>query len=278
MGVLVRTPLVTIVTPSFNYARFLPDCVRSVRSQTHPAIEHIVMDGGSTDETPDVLKRLASEAPLTYFVERDHGQADALNRGFARSTGEILGWLNADDYYLGGDVITEAVQALENPEVDVVTAGGAYVDAEGRIGEAIPAPTDLAGTLRYFDPILQPATFWKRRVHRPLSDEFHFAFDWHLFLAMAQQGARFEILDRSWAAYRMHAINKTASDPARRRREIALTLRMNFGKVSAQHLWAEAVYLGFALSERLNLPVLKRGTAVANTLMKKATRRRVWSS
>jgi hypothetical protein len=103
-------------------------------------------------------------------------------------------------------------------------------------------------------------------------------FHWDLFLGMARAGARFRVLDRRWAAYRMHEINKTAADPARRRLEIAEMLRREFGAASPQHLWARLVWLGFALSERTDIRLLKSGTAVANTWMKKLTRCRVWSS
>ncbi|HET8541887.1 MAG TPA: glycosyltransferase family 2 protein, partial [Anaeromyxobacter sp.] len=225
----MTTPLVSIVTPSFNYAAFLPACVASVRAQHYARIEHLVQDGGSTDGTAELLARLAAEAPLDYRVERDAGQADAINRGFVRARGEILAWLNADDFYLGPDVVAEAVEALADPAVDVVTAGGRYVDASGAPQGDIAAPHDLARTLRYFDPVLQPATFWKRRVHRPARTDCHFTFDWRLFLDMAAAGARFDVRDRQWAAYRMHGVNKTAADPARRRLEIADVLREQFG-------------------------------------------------
>ncbi len=270
-------PLVSIVTPSFNYAAFLPACVGSVRSQSYERIEHVVQDGGSTDGSPDVLARLALEGPLDYRVERDRGQADAINRGFARSQGEILAWLNADDYYLGPEVVAEAVEALADPEVDVVTAGGCYVDASGTRRDDIPPPRDVCGTLKYFDPVLQPATFWKQRVHSPVRADVHFAFDWRLFLAMAAAGARFRAIDRRWAAYRMHGVNKTATDPASRRREIAAILGEQFGAASVQHAWALAVYLGYAAAERLHFRPIKSATVLANAGMRALTGGRVWS-
>ncbi|HET8567521.1 MAG TPA: hypothetical protein VFM93_00870, partial [Candidatus Limnocylindria bacterium] len=95
---------------------------------------------------------------------------------------------------------------------------------------------------------------------------------------MAAAGARFDVRDRQWAAYRMHGVNKTAADPARRRLEIADVLREQFGPYSAQHAWGRAVYLGFAVSERIGVRALKSATAGANTLMKALTRGRIWSS
>jgi glycosyltransferase involved in cell wall biosynthesis len=270
-------PLVSIVTPSFNYASFLGACVESVRCQRYEHIEHIVQDGGSTDGTPALLARLAAEGPLDYRIERDAGQADAINRGFARARGDVLAWLNADDLYLGPDVVSEAVAALADPAVDVVTAGGRYVDASGSAFHDIEVFPDLERHLRYFDPVLQPATFWKRRVHRPVRTDVHYAFDWRLFLEMSSAGAQFRVLDRRWAAYRWHGVNKSAADPAARRLEIASVLRDEFGTASLQYAWARAVYLGYAASERLGIRALKTATALANNGMRILTRRRVWS-
>src|SRR5260221_13764077 len=116
-------PLVTIVTPSFNYGRYLGDCLASVRSQRYPRVEHILMDACSTDSTADSIRRFAGTYPLQVFVEKDGGQADALNKGFARATGGVFCWLNADDYWLHENVLAEAVEALDGG-ADVVTASG----------------------------------------------------------------------------------------------------------------------------------------------------------
>lgn len=235
------------------------------------------MDGGSTDGTAAILARLAAEAPLRYHVEPDQGQADALNRGFGRASGDIYGWLNADDLYAGPDTVSEAVEVLSDPGVDVVTAGGVYVDADGAVTGEIPPPQDVVRNLRYYDPVLQPATFWKKRSHRPLRTDLHFAFDWQLFLDIAAAGGRFVTLDRRWAAYRWHQVNKSAADPAERRREIAAMLRAQCGPVSIQHIWAQCVYAGYLASELLHVRPLKTATALANEGMRKLTRWRVWS-
>jgi glycosyltransferase involved in cell wall biosynthesis len=271
-----RTPLVSIVTPSFNYARYLGACLESVRSQTHGNLEHLVLDACSTDGTGAVLKAFEGTYPLRVHVEKDRGQANALNEGFARAKGDVLCWLNADDYYLGPRVLERAIAVLaERPDVDVVTGGGVYVDAEGRPGK--PIPTLPVAELRYHDTFLQPATFWRRRVHRELREDLHFTFDWRFFLGMVRDGARVLAVDESWAAYRMHEVNKTAADPAARRREIADVLGEEWGRFSPQHLWARTMYRGYALSEATGVGAIKSCFAVSNTVLKALTRRRIYS-
>lgn len=271
-------PLVTVVTPSFNYARYLGDCLASVRAQTYARMEHLVLDAGSTDGTADVLGPFLGTGGLQVFFEKDNGQADALSRGFARARGDVLCWLNADDYWLHPRVVEEAVAALEGG-ADVVTAMGCYVDEAGnRIDRVrLADPSRVVPELNYYDSILQPATFWRKEAHQEIRTDLHYAFDWKLWLDLRRSGARFQVLDREWAAYRLHAVNKTSIDPATRKREIAAILRGEFGRLSPQWLWATAVFAGYAAAERLHAPWLKRAIQGANTLMRGLTRRRVVS-
>jgi glycosyltransferase involved in cell wall biosynthesis len=277
-----RRFLVSVVTPSFNYGRYIGQCLESVRRQTHPAIEHLVLDACSTDETREVVRAFEGRYGMRAVFAKDGGQADALNRGFAQAKGEVLCWLNADDYWLSETVVEEAVRALDGG-ADVATGGGWYVDPAGREFRRIRARTEkqIARDLRFYDVILQPATFWRRRVHRPLREEFRYSFDWTLFLEMQRGGARFASAQRDWAAYRWHAEGKTASDPAGRRGETAEILKEQFGERSPQHRWARAVYAAYLAAERRRSPVLaraiKRATYWANAAVAVATRNRICS-
>src|SRR5512133_1157149 len=179
-------PLVSIVTPSYNYGRFIEQCLESVKAQTYPSIEHIVMDACSTDETPRILTQHERPGLRAHF-EKDRGQADALNSGFARAKGAVLCWLNADDYYLHPRVVEEAVAALA--DADVVTAGGWFVNDVGHRTRPIRVePRRVVRELRFHDTILQPATFWRREMHRPLRADLHYTFDWQLFAEMRDKG------------------------------------------------------------------------------------------
>ncbi len=270
-------PLVSIVTPSYNYGQYLGACLHSVQRQTYPRIEHILFDACSSDSTPQVLAQYAGWPNLTIIVEKDQGQADALNKGFARARGDVLCWLNADDYFLHERVVAEAVEALAGGG-GIVTSGGRSVDECGRErNDILPNHGLPLSHLRYVDTLLQPATFWSRGVHLQLRADLQYAFDWRLFLDMLHAGASFRITEGRWAAYRMHRVNKTAQDPARRKREIAQVLKAEWGPISAQYLWAIAVYGGYLAAERVGSPLLKKAVRLANERMHALTRGRVYS-
>jgi glycosyltransferase involved in cell wall biosynthesis len=277
-----RRPLVSVVTPSRDYGRYIGDCLESVRRQTYPEIEHIVLDACSADGTQEVVRSFEGRYRLRAVFERDEGQADAINKGFAQARGDVLCWLNADDFWLADTAVEAAVRALETG-ADVATAGGCYVDSGGRRLRRIRArtPGQIARDLRHFDVILQPATFWRRAIHRPVRTELHYAFDWALFIEMLQAGARFASIPEEWAAYRWHTVGKTASDPAGRRGETVTIMREQFGEGSPQHLWARFVHAGYLAAERRRSPVLeraiKRGVYLANVAVAVATRNRICS-
>src|SRR4051794_30278791 len=120
-------PTVSIVTPSFNQAEYIEATIQSVLSQNYPAIEYQVMDGGSTDGTVDVLRR--HEKRLRWVSQRDEGQTDAINKGFAQTSGEILGWLNSDDTYAPGSIAAAVKFLLDNPSVALVYGDADFIDA-----------------------------------------------------------------------------------------------------------------------------------------------------
>jgi glycosyltransferase involved in cell wall biosynthesis len=178
-------PLVSILTPSFNQARWLADNLASVACQSYASIEHVVLDGGSTDGSVGVLSKAGPR--VMWLSEPDKGQADALNKAFARSRGEIIGWLNSDDAYFDCRVVEDVVRFFaRHPEVDVVYGHAARVSADGRVIHIVWVPRFSLGLLKWECFLEQPAVFLRRRVieERFLDDSFQFAMDWELWLRL----------------------------------------------------------------------------------------------
>lgn len=204
------SPLVSVLTPSFGQARWLGDNLASVERQTYARLEHIVMDGGSTDGSAELLE-LHGRPGLTWRSEPDRGQSHALNKAFALSRGEIVGWLNSDDAYFGPTVVEEAVRLFDaDPDVGVVYGHAVLVNAEGLVLQVLWAPPFDSTLLRLHDFIIQPAVFIRRScIGAILVDEsFDFTMDYELWLRLARRH-RFKRLDRIAAIDRHHRARKS---------------------------------------------------------------------
>lgn len=208
-------PLVSIVTPSFNQAPFIEETLRSVLEQDYPALEYIIVDGGSTDGSPEIIARYAARYPgrLAWWVsEKDRGQTDALNKGFARATGQILAWLNSDDTYLP-HAVSEAVAYLQDhPEAGMVYGDADLIDARGAVLGRFPArQTDYARLRRGYVHIPQQAAFFRAGLWRqvgPLDPTFYFAMDYDLWVRLARL-APLHYHPRLWANFRLHSTGKS---------------------------------------------------------------------
>lgn len=181
-------PLVSILTPSFNQRHWLVDTLDSVAHQTYPHLEHVVVDGGSTDGSVELIR---STLPAESWVsEPDQGQSNAINKAFARSHGEIIGWLNSDDAYLFTDAVERVVAHFDaHPEVDVVYGHAALAGETGRLLHVVWAPRYSQRLLRWSNYIAQPTVFMRRRVlERGFLDEsLHYTMDHELWVRLAQE-------------------------------------------------------------------------------------------
>ncbi len=220
----MNLPLISIITPSYNQAQFLEETIQSVLSQAYPRLEYIIMDGGSTDGSREIIQKYTDQ--LAYWVsEPDSGQVDALKRGFARATGDILAWLNSDDTYEPDALQTVAKTFQQNPEAHLVYGEGWYINAQSaRIRPCkFVRHTFNHRYLYNKDPILQQATFWRRELWDkvgPLNETYNWVFDWEWFIR-AHQCTAFHYLPHFLASYRVHAAAKTRSTDIQRRREQA---------------------------------------------------------
>jgi glycosyltransferase involved in cell wall biosynthesis len=209
-------PKVSIVTPSFQQAAFLEQTICSVLEQDYLNLEYMVIDGGSTDGSAEIIRRCADR--LAYWVsERDSGQAEAINKGLRRATGEIVAWVNSDDYYLPG-AIQRAVEVLQGqPELGFVYGDVLAVDGEGRpVNRMRYGDWGLDG-LMCFRMIGQPSVFMRRSVLEQiglLRDEMGYLLDHDLWLRIA---ARFPVkyVPELWSAARYHAAAKNVAQTER---------------------------------------------------------------
>lgn len=206
-------PLISIVTPSLNQGRFIEATIRSVLEQDFPNIEYIVMDGGSTDGTLDVLRKY--EDRLTWVSEPDGGQSDAIHRGYLRSRGSILAWLCSDDLYEPGAVSAGVAALTSDPNLALVYGNASLVDETGEGIEAYPSvePFDLGRLINDVDFIVQPATFFTRSAYMAvggLNPTLHWAMDYDLWIKL---GARYPVkyVPEPWAKIRLHEDAKTGT-------------------------------------------------------------------
>lgn len=214
---MTEQPKVSIVTPSYNQARFLEETMRSVLEQDYPNIEYIVIDGGSSDGSAEIIQKYESQ--LAYWQsQKDKGQTDAINQGFARASGDILAWLNSDDILLPGAVTAAVKQLQAHPEVGMVYGDCLWINADGKkIGNFPAAQTDLKKLRRGYVHIPQQASFFRAELWKkvgPLDDSFYFAMDYDLWTRLAAE-APLLYVPELWAAFRLHGDAKSIAEDDR---------------------------------------------------------------
>jgi glycosyltransferase involved in cell wall biosynthesis len=230
MSHLVDWPKITVVTPTLNQGRFLEAAIRSVLLQQYPNLEYIILDGGSTDDSIDIIRHY--EGHVAHWDSTlDNGPASAINRGFSLATGEILAWLNSDDLYLPGALHAAAATFRENPHACLVYGEGWYINESGERVEPCRFIRRQFNR-RYMvnkDPILQPAAFWRRSLWEStgvLDESLHWVFDWEWLIRAHEQGS-FHYLPENLAYYRIQ--------PAALTRTGGLARQLEHGRVTRRY-------------------------------------------
>ena len=252
-------PPISIITPSYNQGRFIERTIQSVLSQNVPNLEYVVYDGGSTDDTIDVLRRF--QAQLRWVSEKDRGQAHAVNRGIMATAGEIVGWLNSDDIYYPNTLTTVISFFAEHPEADVVYGDADHIDENDKVVEPYYTEEWDYERLKEVCYLCQPAVFLRRRVvraHDLLDETLRYCMDYDYWLRLGER-VKFVYLRRRLAGSRMYPDNKTLGSRVPVHREIVEMTKKRLGQPPDRWIlnYAHAVVetLGVHRSNRLAFAV-----------------------
>jgi glycosyltransferase involved in cell wall biosynthesis len=222
-----KLPMISIITPSFNQAAFILEALQSTQMQDYASYEHLIIDGLSTDGTIDLLKNLSTtsqDSRVHWLSEKDRGQSEALNKGFRRAKGDIIGWLNSDDRYLPG-CFAHIVRAFEqNPTVDIIYGDYRVVDESGSVIRTKREIGFSKFILRYHRVLYIPttATFFRSRIFREdnwLEESLQYAMDLEFFIRLAAKGYRFKHISEVLADFRLQPHSKTCRAPDKQRLE-----------------------------------------------------------
>lgn len=211
----MKLPKISIITPSFNQGKYIRQTLESVLSQNYPNLEYIVMDGGSTDETVSILKEYGTR--IKWYSEKDNGQSNAINKGLRMATGDVVAWLNSDDYYLPGTLEKVGTFFADNPEAQWVTGDYQIVDEKGieiqsyvRIYKNILRSLPFASTLYVANFINQPSTFWKRKLMDAVgyvNEQYHLCMDYDYWLRIYKHHKP-GVIHVPLSAFRIHGKSK----------------------------------------------------------------------
>lgn len=228
----VNFPTIALVTPSFNQAQFVGQTISSVTEQHYPGLQYVIQDSCSKDGTEGVLKSFIDEG-FDIRIEPDQGQADALNRGFERTSAEIMCYLNSDDLLLPGTLRFVAQYFHENPAVDVIYGNRLIIDELGREIGCWILPGHDPQVLRFVDYVPQESMFWRRRIWERVGAKFdaslQFAMDWDLILRLLDSGAVFHHVPELFGVFRVHDSQKSQANFVTRGAKEMATLRLRHG-------------------------------------------------
>ncbi len=215
---ILELPRISIITPSYNQGNFIEETIQSVLSQNYPNLEYIIIDGGSTDNTVEIIKKY--ESKITYWVsERDLGQTHAINKGLARATGDIIAYLNSDDYYLPDTLFKVANYFRQHPETDLLHGRCRYVNEQNeKIGEQFGSITqfeeivDLWGVWWRKQQFVQPEVFWSRRISDRIgafNESLYYVMDYEYWCRILRAGGKVNSIDAELTCFRFTSTQKS---------------------------------------------------------------------
>lgn len=225
-------PKISVITPSYNQGIYIEETILSVLNQNYPNIEYIIIDGGSNDETVEIIKKY--EHKIDFWVsEKDKGQGDAINRGFARATGDILCWLNSDDYFLP-ETLKYVASNLDISKKEILFGEVDHIyEPDKKIMHSNVQNKFKHYNLELYDYIIQPGSFWTKKVWEStgiINEDLHFVFDWEWFLRAKLNQTEFKYTNRVMSMYRVHDAHKTSNGGEKRQKEIEYILSKYSGK------------------------------------------------
>lgn len=218
-------PKISIVTPSYNQGEFLEQTILSVLGQNYPNLEYIIIDGNSTDNSVEIIKKY--EKHLKYWVsEPDNGQSEAINKGFSYTSGEILAWINSDDMYLPG-VFNLIIEHITPKKIGILFGNCIHISHQNN--KLLSHGSDVVSSyhstkLEETDFIIQPSSFWTRETWLKvgkLNEDMHYGFDWEWFLRAKKINIPFYPISKPISIYRIHDAHKTGTGGIKRQREIS---------------------------------------------------------
>lgn len=227
---------ISVITPSYNQGQYLEETIQSVLNQKYPNLEYIIMDGGSTDNSVEIIKKYESQ--LVHWESKpDGGQSDAINKGFNMATGDILAWLNSDDYYLP-DTLHQVSDLFSGDELKIVFGECAlYHEKTGKIKDSKVFEYAKTHNIEFSDYLIQPSSFWTKKTWEQvgeLNEKLTYTFDWEWYIRARREGVHFQAVDKTWSVYRYHDQHKTGTGGNKRELELASIYRQYHSELLGQ--------------------------------------------
>ena len=263
---------VSVVTPSYNQGRFIERTIQSVLSQQfNGTLEYLVMDGGSQDETVSILRRYGD--CLQWVSEKDNGQADAVNKGFQRAHGEIVGWMNSDDIYYPGAIHAACEYFAAHPDIDVIYGNANHIDEHDHVIEPYPTEDWDFEAMKERCYVCQPSVFFRSAAIQRfglLDVNLRYCMDYEYWIRLAAAGARFARIDELVAGSRLYATNKTLGSRVGVHAEINDMMRRHLATVPDRWLFNYAHSVlddrGVPRTDRLQFTMFVSGLSLSAAL------------